>query len=603
MNWSRICIYFIGAFIFAVNAHGYRIDLFQPDAFSRVPIEHIAEKLAVKADTFLVEGFESEDLIEAIIANVPGGTGPDDGPSPNAWDGSRTSLEQNTASFSIEQRGIRVFGIGLGDNDFGQEAVSINESRPVSLNQLPNHRFTSNGKAYYILITAEQGDPDIRNVEVLNGFTIAFDHLILGNSAGSARSAPSADEPLERVRRLNAVVERISGQQPGISMVQQSVPVQQNKVAQPNLPARDTASSGIALLASEGTPFVGNQLQFFNRAEPGVLSIEKPGWLYLYWTEGRDFTLAGEVRLGGAFGDMTFSGDLPDGFALFLREWDGIHRYQLDSRRVLAKRRLLKGARIENIQQVNEFVEPAKNQWIPFHVNASQSGIHFRFGESTAFLEGPLDVDGANKIAIAPGTKLRNLRLAFGTPEESQRFSATTTISVSANRAVSPPSSIGGGPAINIVNGGFDDVPGEGDDTGQFGETMFSPGSERLPGWTVSDGLVGLRNDLKSPSGGPVLELGPRDTPGTVSQEIQSVSGQRYILSFYSCSGRGNGQIRVQAGDLDRTVECPPGATYQRLELPFRAISPVTEISFGGIGQAGFGPMIDDVRVELAGAE
>ena len=131
---------------------------------------------------------------------------------------------------------------------------------------------------------------------------------------------------------------------------------------------------------------------------------------------------------------------------------------------------------------------------------------------------------------------------------------------------------------------------------------MFSPGSQRLKGWTVSDGLVGLRFDFKSPAGGPVLELGPRDTPGTVTQEIHTAARQRYILSFYACGPRGNRQIRVQAGDLDRTIECA-SAAYERVELPFRATSPVTEISIGGIGQSGFGPMIDDVRVEMAGAE
>ena len=613
MNWNRCCFYSLCTFLSLAHTHAFRIELFHPDAFSRVPLEHIAGKLGIKTTEFLVEGFESEHPIEGISSTVTGGKDEGGTPSANAWDGTRTSLEHNTAKFTIEQPGVSVFGIGLGDNDFGRESVSVNGNQPVALNQLPHHRFTSGGKAYYLLITAEEGDPDIRQVEFLEGFTIAFDHLILGKSAGSLLTAKKSGDPQDRVARLNTLVDRISALQPRPQRPQ-TVPPN----VPPNMPPQASTASGISLLSPEGTPFLGNQLQFFARSEPGVLSVEKPSWLYLYWTEGRDFTLSGEVRLGGGYGDMSFSSDLPDGFALFLREWDGMHRYQLDSRRALAKRRLLKGARIETAQQIGDFGEPAKNQWLSFKVHISQSAIHFTFGQSTASIEGPLDIDGANKIAIAPGTKLRNLRLAFETPEESQRTPEPPLIADAVNRPMnrpmnrpanqSPnPSAIPprGGPAVNIVNGGFDNAPTEGDEIGTFGETMFSAGSQRLPGWTVSSGLVGLRNNIRSPAGGAVLELGPRDTPGTIAQEIQTAPGRQYILSLYACSGRpgGNHEIKIQAGDSERTVECPSGGTYERVELPFRATSQVTRISIGAIGQSGFGPMIDDVRVELAGGE
>jgi hypothetical protein len=158
------------------------------------------------------------------------------------------------------------------------------------------------------------------------------------------------------------------------------------------------------------------------------------------------------------------------------------------------------------------------------------------------------------------------------------------------------------GPAVAIVNGGFDNAPTDGDETGAFGETMFSPGSQRLPGWTVSDGLVGLRHNIRSPAGGAVLELGPRDTPGAVTQEIPTAPGRQYILSFYACSGRpgGNRELKIQAGDSEKSIECLPGGNYERVEFPFRAISRATRISIGAIGQAGFGPMIDDVRVGIS---
>lgn len=362
------------------------------------------------------------------------------------------------------------------------------------------------------------------------------------------------------------------------------------------------AMSVISLLSPEGQAFVGPQLRFFDRSEAGVLSVTRPSWIYLYWTEGRDFMVSGEVRLGGEYKEMEFPEDLPDGFALFVREWDGMHRYQLDSRRVIAKRRLLNGSRLPEIEEAACLGEPVRDRWVPFQAHVSQSSIHFRFGESSVVVEGPLDSDGANKIAIAPGTKLRNLRLAFGTDAEPSASKPQASRPAAAIRK----KEVGNRSAVSIVNGGFEQHAEDGaGERGLFGEPMFSPGSELLPGWSVSGGFVGLRDNPASPAGGQVLELGPRQPPGTVTQEIRTEPGRIYELSFYTCGGRpgANRALRVTAGDLDERVDCPGGSEYKRVQLTFRAGSPVTTISITGIGHSGFGPMIDDVRVEEKGGE
>jgi hypothetical protein len=375
-----------------------------------------------------------------------------------------------------------------------------------------------------------------------------------------------------RVVRLNEVARRISTPQ----------------TPAPNEPATQAAASGISLLAPEGQAFVGRQLDSFDRAEPGVLRALKPSWINLYWTESRDFILSGEVNLGGEYSPMLFPGDLPDGFALFLREWDGVQRYQVDSRRVLVKRRLHKGRATGGIETVDELAPSPKGQWLSFRVNVSQGGIQFQFGQSSATLDGPLDIDGANKILIAPGTRLRNLRLSFDSePPTVERPTAVPTVSAAPSKV------------SEIQNGSFD-TPVSGDERGQFGETMFSPDSKLLSGWTVTDGLVGLRNNPQSPAGGFALELGPRDTPGTISQTIRTEPGKPYELSFLACSGRrgANRQVVVRVGDMERTIDCADGETYERVSLPFKAVSPQTTISVSGAGASGFGPVIDDVRVK-----
>lgn len=350
--------------------------------------------------------------------------------------------------------------------------------------------------------------------------------------------------------------------------------------------ASQALEPGIGLMAIEGQAFVGHQLRFFDQSEPGVLRATKPAWIALYCTEGRDFTLTGEVWLAGPSSAMLHPGDLPDGFALFLREWDGVQRYQLDSRRILAKRRMVAGRATDRIG-TTEFGAAPLGQWLPFSARVSQAGIDYQIGNSSARLDGPLDMDGANKIALAPGSKLRNLRLAFGAELETRPAAAATEPA----------------PQLTLQNGDFEAQPSSerGDETGQFGETMFAPGSSLLPGWSVADGLVGFRKEPRSPNGGNVLELGPRDTPGTIAQTVRTRPGTTYSLSFFAAAGRpgANRQIKVRAGEVAKVLDCPAGR-YERLSISFQATNNTTEISIGGLGASGFGPMIDDIKLEEA---
>jgi hypothetical protein len=157
-----------------------------------------------------------------------------------------------------------------------------------------------------------------------------------------------------------------------------------------------------------------------------------------------------------------------------------------------------------------------------------------------------------------------------------------------------------------VVNGGFEEMGPDIDEAlrGQFGEFMFAPGSTGLIGWTIRDAVVGLREHPPSPAGGRVMELAPRDPPGTISQRIKTEPGKAYELKFYTCSGRAahsfNRRLNVRVGDEDQTIDCAIGSDYRQVTIPFSANSAETELVISGLGSEGFGPVIDGVSVQLA---
>jgi hypothetical protein len=165
----------------------------------------------------------------------------------------------------------------------------------------------------------------------------------------------------------------------------------------------------ILITSKEGQQIVGDQLQQFKVEADGVLTSTNDSWVSLNNTVGKDFRLSGEVWLAGPSTTMDFPEDTPDGFAVYLREWDGLHRYAATTRSILVKRRNWSVGKAEGISEVTQFQEPPLQTWIPFAVEASSEQIVFRVGNQSGTIPGPLDLDGANKIALAPGTKVRNV--------------------------------------------------------------------------------------------------------------------------------------------------------------------------------------------------
>jgi hypothetical protein len=212
------------------------------------------------------------------------------------------------------------------------------------------------------------------------------------------QSRIDADD-LERLRKQDLELARLRGE---VSRLRN----------EPEMISRASApmpGQSVLITSKEGQQIVGDQLQQFKLEADGALTSTNDSWIGLNNTIGKNFRLSGEVWLAGPSTTMDYPEDTPDGFAVYLREWDGMHRYAATTRSMLVKRRNWSVGKAQGISEVTRFQEPPLQTWIPFTVEATSEQIVFRVGNQGATIPGPLDEDGANKIAVAPGTKIRNV--------------------------------------------------------------------------------------------------------------------------------------------------------------------------------------------------
>lgn len=166
---------------------------------------------------------------------------------------------------------------------------------------------------------------------------------------------------------------------------------------------------GIPLDSNAGKWHVGHQLRFFNREADGSWSVTQPTWLNLYYTEGRSFKLTGNVLLSDRLNE-----DPPCGFALYLREYDSLHRYEVTCLGIRIRHRLIKG-KISAPESAVPFSSEGQwvGNWQDFSADVGEHAILIKVGSQTGVMDGPLDTEGANKIVLCPGAKLRDLRITL----------------------------------------------------------------------------------------------------------------------------------------------------------------------------------------------
>jgi hypothetical protein len=94
------------------------------------------------------------------------------------------------------------------------------------------------------------------------------------------------------------------------------------------------------------------------------------------------------------------------------------------------------------------------------------------------------------------------------------------------------------------------------------------------------------------------LELGPRTPPGAISQVFRTTPGASYNLQFDAATGR-NSIIQITVGDLNTNciAQSSDPTKPTRLSFDFRAVSPLTTLSFTTVELNGSGPFIDNVSV------
>jgi hypothetical protein len=170
------------------------------------------------------------------------------------------------------------------------------------------------------------------------------------------------------------------------------------------------AADGVVLTSAQGEAFRGHQLSFFDTAPDGSITCREPAWINLYRTEGKSFRLSGEVMLAPESSEPLLI-DMPHGFALFLREFDSLHRYNANSVGMRVKRRLLEGEQVQLFARPFVFKPLEPGQWHPFSAEVCPDFISFSLGNQIGMIRGPLATGGANKIVLTPGASLRNLRL------------------------------------------------------------------------------------------------------------------------------------------------------------------------------------------------
>jgi hypothetical protein len=403
---------------FSAPARAYEITLYPAASVFVTNPELLDFYLGLPDQSLFEEGFEAETLKPSIKSSVKGHADDPKDASASAWDGLWPSAPSDgDAAFDIAIPKIRTFGVGVSNLPAAADLqVSIDSGPPIQLRDLSGYRSNADGRAFYLKIEAEPGDADIQSVRILNAGGVRFDHLVLWPAAAPSSLPAPAGNPNPPAIKTNSPVAAVTVKpaasatnNPAASAaVQSPVKPSQNALTPP---ATALWNRGVALLSRAGRKFIGNQAQGFFIDPDGAITSSKPQWLSLYFTEGQSFRLHGEVWLGGPSRAMAHPEDLPDGFALFIREWDGTQRYAFTSRGIDVKRRMVQGAPADGIVNVSRWDEPGVGKWIPFYIDVAWDRIAFFFGSQAGSVKGPLDVDGANKIAIAPGTKLRDLRL------------------------------------------------------------------------------------------------------------------------------------------------------------------------------------------------
>jgi choice-of-anchor C domain-containing protein len=166
--------------------------------------------------------------------------------------------------------------------------------------------------------------------------------------------------------------------------------------------------------------------------------------------------------------------------------------------------------------------------------------------------------------------------------------------------------------AQTLLNGSFEDVDPLGVPA-YYGSIWDYHTGDSIGGWLVSGRVELIGTYWQAADGVQSLDLTSGGTPGAVSQQIATVAGTEYQVSFaYSANPDGGGGIvdqvsmRWNAGvigavSLNTSDTSHPNMDWQFATFDVIATGPTSTLGFENSSSPGpaytFGPVIDDVSI------
>src|SRR5262245_29685376 len=121
-------------------------------------------------------------------------------------------------------------------------------------------------------------------------------------------------------------------------------------------------------------------------------------------------------------------------------------------------------------------------------------------------------------------------------------------------------------------------------------------------GWTLSGDTSGLQVSIAFPYDGfRSAVFGSPDTFGYIAQNLSTIAGQRYLLSFWVWNGGGTpNALSVQWGSATVLNQQVSAEGWTNMQFSVTASNSTTELKFGAWNEASY-TSLDDVRLRPPG--
>lgn len=152
--------------------------------------------------------------------------------------------------------------------------------------------------------------------------------------------------------------------------------------------------------------------------------------------------------------------------------------------------------------------------------------------------------------------------------------------------------------AATVFNPGFEDP-----NISPNYYVAVNAGSSSLTGWNVTGTSIDIVNGaIWAHSGSQGIDLAGTPGPGGVNQNITTVAGQSYLISFWVSSNGGaiSNRLTVNFDGTAHTYSSPAQRDWTQYSFTAVASSNLANLSFSTPLTGNAGPLLDDVSVSSA---